>query len=403
MDMWQMVDKYRAEVVDSSSDEESNQLTRTMATAAASILHKVEGHLRLHKDYFHRTNPVFPKKLFRRRYRMSRDLFMVNLWGVRYYDPYFHCRPDAIGPPVGSTWQANQFHFTKNPKFLIFVSNTCPPQFPTYKPPREEHRFGGGGDHGRARRDGRRQPGGAEGGDGVAVAGDAGDEGDAAATLHAAPARGAPADAAVRGQVNAAAAMVNLSLEAEKKVRIVRSGAVSPLVDVLRVGHPEARDHAAGAIYSLAVEDENRAAIVVHDAILPLLELFASGSARHRARREDGMALYHISLAGMNRSKIARTPGVVRTLLATAEARDRGSAEADADAAALRNIRSDRVQLLAGGRVGDLLTGAVLEKNRWEPREHRGAWPRPAEGARVMGGSVDCRWRGRTGAGGASM
>ncbi|XP_047066627.1 U-box domain-containing protein 39 [Lolium rigidum] len=163
-------------------------------------------------------------------------------------------------------------------------------------------------------------------------------------------------------QANAAAAMVNLSLEAENKVRIVRSGAVSPLVDVLRAGHPEARDHAAGAIYSLAVEDENRAAIGVLGAIPPLLELFASGGAGHRARREAGMALYHVSLAGMNRSKIARTPGVVRTLLATAEARGRGSAEADADAAALRKLSLMILANLAGcpeGRAALMDGGAV--------------------------------------------
>ncbi|XP_051189866.1 uncharacterized protein [Lolium perenne] len=32
-----------------------------------------------------------------RRYRMSRDLFWVILRGVRNYDPYFQCRPDATG------------------------------------------------------------------------------------------------------------------------------------------------------------------------------------------------------------------------------------------------------------------------------------------------------------------
>jgi hypothetical protein len=136
---------------------------------------------------------------------------------------------------------------------------------------------------------------------------------------------------------------------------------VSPLVDVLRIGHPEARDHAAGAIYSLAVEDENRAAIGVLGAIPPLLELFASGGAGHRARREAGMALYHVSLAGMNRSKIARTPGVVRTLLATAEARDRGGA-ADADAAALRKLAVMILANLAGcpeGRAALMDGGAV--------------------------------------------
>ncbi|XP_015699125.2 U-box domain-containing protein 39-like [Oryza brachyantha] len=160
-------------------------------------------------------------------------------------------------------------------------------------------------------------------------------------------------------QVNAAAALVNLSLEAENKVRIVRSGAVSPLVEVLRSGHPEARDHAAGAIYSLAVEDENRAAIGVLGAIPPLLELFSSAGAEYLARRESGMALYHVSLSGMNRTKIARTPGVVRTLLAAAEARDRAN---ETDAAALRRIAVMILANLAGcpdGRTALMDGGAV--------------------------------------------
>ncbi|CAN6214411.1 unnamed protein product [Urochloa humidicola] len=169
-------------------------------------------------------------------------------------------------------------------------------------------------------------------------------------------------DAAV--QTNAAAAVVNLSLEPENKARIVRSGAVSPLVDVLRGGAPEARDHAAGAIYSLAVEDENRAAIGVLGAIPPLLELFAGGGSAavgYRARREAGMALYHVSLSGMNRSKIARAPGAVRTLLAAAEARGdhRGN---EADAAALRRLAVMILANLAGcadGRAALMDGGAV--------------------------------------------
>jgi hypothetical protein len=35
-----MLDKFHAEVIDSSSDEESDQTTQTMATAAASIHHE---------------------------------------------------------------------------------------------------------------------------------------------------------------------------------------------------------------------------------------------------------------------------------------------------------------------------------------------------------------------------
>jgi hypothetical protein len=121
MDMWKMLDKFCAEVIDSSSDEESDQSTQILATTAASMIHeftsnpglqhrcsvkgrsknlprnRVEGQARLHNNYFHLSNPVFPEKVFWRRYRMSRDLFLVILWGVRNYKPYFQCRPDATG------------------------------------------------------------------------------------------------------------------------------------------------------------------------------------------------------------------------------------------------------------------------------------------------------------------
>lgn len=160
-------------------------------------------------------------------------------------------------------------------------------------------------------------------------------------------------------QINAAAAMVNLSLETENKVRIVRSGAVSPLVEVLKIGHLEARDHAAGAIYSLALEDENRSAIGVLGAIPPLLHLFADASADYRARREAGMALYYVSLGDMNRNKIARASGAVRSLIGLAGIKDR---VAPADAAAIRKLALMVLANLAGctdGRAVLMDSGAV--------------------------------------------
>ncbi|XP_072981220.1 U-box domain-containing protein 41-like [Typha angustifolia] len=119
-------------------------------------------------------------------------------------------------------------------------------------------------------------------------------------------------------QVHAAAAMANLSLETPNKTRIVQSGGVPPLVESLKSADPEARDHAAGAIFSLALDEDNRAAIGVLGAISPLLHLFCSQSETHRARRDAGKALYHLSLAATNRTKIARTAGAVKALLSAA-------------------------------------------------------------------------------------
>ncbi|KAG2643247.1 U-box domain-containing protein 39-like [Panicum virgatum] len=127
-----------------------------------------------------------------------------------------------------------------------------------------------------------------------------------------------PRHAAAR--VDAAAALVNLSLEPANKVRIVRAGAVPALVEVLRSGAsaPEAREHAAGALFGLALHEDNRAAIGVLGAVPPLLDLLTSPAHPPRARRDAGMALYHLSLAAVNQSKVARFPGAPKALLAVA-------------------------------------------------------------------------------------
>ncbi|KAL5201359.1 hypothetical protein ABZP36_035713 [Zizania latifolia] len=121
-------------------------------------------------------------------------------------------------------------------------------------------------------------------------------------------------------RVDASAALVNLSLEPANKVRIVRAGAVPPLVEVLRssTSPPEAREHAAGALFGLALNEENRAAIGVLGAVPPLLDLLNSPAHPAPARRDAGMALYHLSLAAVNQSKIARFPGAPKALLAVA-------------------------------------------------------------------------------------
>ncbi|XP_042978992.1 uncharacterized protein LOC122309547 [Carya illinoinensis] len=53
----------------------------------------VQGHERLFRDYF-AENPVYPSNLFRRRFRMSRLLFLRILNEVESYDPYFVQRRD---------------------------------------------------------------------------------------------------------------------------------------------------------------------------------------------------------------------------------------------------------------------------------------------------------------------
>lgn len=166
---------------------------------------------------------------------------------------------------------------------------------------------------------------------------------------------------------NAAAALVNLSVEPENKVPIVRSGSVPPLIDVLKYNTGEAREHAAGALFSLAVEEENRAPIGVLGAIPPLIQLFCHRSdGADRVRRDAGMALFHLTLMGTNRSKVARISGAVRRVLSIATCSD--------ETRAIRKLAMMLVCNLAGcaeGRAALLDSGAVevvveLLKNGFE-------------------------------------
>ncbi|XP_051136814.1 U-box domain-containing protein 38-like [Andrographis paniculata] len=116
-------------------------------------------------------------------------------------------------------------------------------------------------------------------------------------------------------QINAAAALVNLSLEKENKIRIMRAGIVPFLIDILKNGFEESREHVAGAIFSLALEDENKTAIGVLGALPPLLHELRCGT--RRSRQDAALALYHLTLVQSNKVKLAKlgAAGVLLGLL----------------------------------------------------------------------------------------
>lgn len=113
--------------------------------------------------------------------------------------------------------------------------------------------------------------------------------------------------------MNSVAALVNLSLEKVNKVKIVRAGFVSPLIDVLRGKFPEAQEHACGALFSLALDDGNKTAIGVLGALQPLVHMLMR-SESERARHDAALALYHLSLVQSNRIKLVKL-GSVQLLL----------------------------------------------------------------------------------------
>nr|KYP39805.1 U-box domain-containing protein 40 [Cajanus cajan] len=118
-------------------------------------------------------------------------------------------------------------------------------------------------------------------------------------------------------QVNALASLVNLSLEKTNKVKIVRSGMVPPLIEVLKNGSSEAQEHGAGALFSLSLDDANKTAIGVLGGLAPLLHMLRSDN--ELTRHDSALALYHLSLVQSNRSKMVKL-GSVPVLLKMAKA-----------------------------------------------------------------------------------
>ena len=114
-------------------------------------------------------------------------------------------------------------------------------------------------------------------------------------------------------QVNSLASVVNLSLEKENKLKIVRAMFLPCLIDILRGRFHEAQDHACGALFSLALDDGNKTAIGVLGGLQPLLHIMMR-SESERAKDDAALALYHLSLVQSNRSKMVKF-GSVQLLL----------------------------------------------------------------------------------------
>jgi hypothetical protein len=111
-----------------------------------------------------------------------------------------------------------------------------------------------------------------------------------------------------RLQSDATAALMNLTLPQENKVKVARAGAIPYFIEVLKSKTEDAQVHAAGALFSLALNDDNKAPIGVLQAIPPLLHLLKSGPLE--AQCDAAMALYHLSFLKMNRGKLLQAGAV---------------------------------------------------------------------------------------------
>ena len=57
---------------------------------------RMEGYCMLYADYF-ADNPLHGETVFRRRFRMSRKLFLQIVYAIRDFDSYFRCKADCTG------------------------------------------------------------------------------------------------------------------------------------------------------------------------------------------------------------------------------------------------------------------------------------------------------------------
>ncbi|KAF8088242.1 hypothetical protein N665_0548s0013 [Sinapis alba] len=159
-------------------------------------------------------------------------------------------------------------------------------------------------------------------------------------------------------QTNAAASLVNLSLEKQNKVKIVRSGFVPLLIDVLKSGTTEAQEHVAGALFSLALEDENKMVIGVLGAVEPLLHALRSSESQ-RARQDAALALYHLSLIPSNRTRLVRA-GAVATLLSMVRSGEESTSRMLLVLCNLAACPDGKGAMLDGNAVG-ILVGKLRE------------------------------------------
>eukprot|EP00850_Spirogloea_muscicola_P009633 SM000054S18119 [mRNA] locus=s54:522505:526088:- [translate_table: standard] len=114
--------------------------------------------------------------------------------------------------------------------------------------------------------------------------------------------------------VNAAAAIVNISIDDQNKRLLPEAGAVPVLVQALKCSDAEVQEHAAGAIFSLCQSEDNRLMIGSAGAIPPLVQVLITGGPR--AHKDCIRALHKLSHNQIHKGKLVRA-GLVPQLLAT--------------------------------------------------------------------------------------
>lgn len=163
-------------------------------------------------------------------------------------------------------------------------------------------------------------------------------------------------------QEHAVTALLNLSINENIKSMIAESGAVEPLIHVLKTGNTCAKENAAAALFSLSLLEDYRVKIGQSGAVKPLVDLLGTGTLR--GKKDAATALFNLSIFHENKARIIQA-GAVKYLV---ELMDPESQMVDKSVALLSNLASVSEGCLAIAREG----GIPLLVEVVETGSHRG-------------------------------
>ncbi|KAE8704007.1 ARM repeat superfamily protein isoform 2 [Hibiscus syriacus] len=107
-------------------------------------------------------------------------------------------------------------------------------------------------------------------------------------------------------------ALLNLSINEDNKSMIAKSGAIEPLVHVLKSGNDGAKENSAAALFSLSVLEDYKARIGRSGAIKVLVNLLVSGTLR--GKKDAATALFNLSIFHENKARMVQA-GAVKYLV----------------------------------------------------------------------------------------
>lgn len=148
-------------------------------------------------------------------------------------------------------------------------------------------------------------------------------------------------------QEHAVTALLNLSIDEGNKAMIAEAGAIEPLIHVLKTGNDGAKENSAAALFSLSVLGEYKAKIGRSGAVKALVNLLGSGTLR--GKKDAATALFNLSIFHENKARIVQA-GAVKYLVELMP--DTGMVDkAVALLANLSTIGEGRLAIVQGGGI----------------------------------------------------